>query len=167
MSLFGWFWSSYAIFLLVHCCYSAVSSSFYRKTKEIAHRPIFLSFFSGYFLKKSWWRSSLMVRRFSGSFCKQEKRKSVASSEISTYEGIFISSLTIFINYSSFVILKGFYPTTISYIITPNDQISIFSSYSFPLRIYGPTYRGVPQKVVLKFLSLYTDHPKSQSFTIF
>lgn len=75
---------------------------------------------------------------------------------------------------SSLVILKGFSPTNISYIMIPwiyqeipRDQISIFSSYYFPLRISGQTYSGVPQKVVLILLSWWTDHPKSHNLMTF
>ena len=67
-----------------------------------------------------------MESRCSGFFCRHENKKSEASSDRSTYDGILISSLTILISSSYFVILKGFSPTSISYIITPSDQISIF-----------------------------------------
>ena len=129
--------------------------------------PTFFSFFYGYFLKKSWLSNSLMFSRFYGTFCRHESKKFLPSSDISTYDGITTLSFIIFTNSSSFVILNGFSPTIISYIITPNDQISIFSSYSFPFKIYGQTYRGVPQNVFLMLSSLWTDHPKSHNFITF
>lgn len=78
-----------------------------------------------------------------------------------------MASCTILISSYSLVILKGFSPIIISYIITPKDQISIFSSYSFPRRISGQTYSGVPQNVFLMLSSRCTDHPKSHNFTTF
>jgi len=94
--------------------------------KQFAHIPNFLSFFSGNFLKKSWFNNSLIDILCSGFFCKQENKKLIDSSQRLTYDGILISSLIILINSSSFVILNGFYPINSSYIMTPNDHISIF-----------------------------------------
>ena len=112
-----------------------------------------LSAFYWCFLKNGWFTSYLIVARSFGFFCRQRSKKSLTSALTNKQEGILIQSLTIFINSYSRVILNGFSPTTISYIIIPIDQISIFSSYSLPLRIYGHTQRGVPQKVVLNLLS--------------
>jgi hypothetical protein len=67
-----------------------------------------------------------MLTLYSGFFCKHLSKKSLASPDTYTYDGISILSFTIFMSSYSFVILKGFSPTSISYIIIPNDQISIF-----------------------------------------
>ncbi len=78
------------------------------------------------FFKNSWFTNSFMVTLSAGFFCKHLSKKSLASPDTYTYDGIFISSLTIFMSSYSFVILNGFSPTTISYIMIPKDQISIF-----------------------------------------
>lgn len=77
------------------------------------HKETFFYALSGNFLKKSWFKSSLIFTLSIGFFCKHLSKKSLAYPETYTYEGIYILSFTIFINSSSFVILNGFYPTNI------------------------------------------------------
>lgn len=111
---------------------------------------------------KGWRRRSLISIRFAGFFCRQCMRKLCASFDSLIFSGSFNSLFTIFTSSSSLFILKGSSPNSISNRITPSAQISIFSSYSSPLRISGLTYRGVPQKVVRRLLPTCTDQPKSQ-----
>jgi hypothetical protein len=49
----------------------------------------------------------------------------------------------------------------------PTDQMSIFSSYIWPFRISGDTYRGVPQNVLRSSVPLLTAQPKSHSLMVF
>lgn len=122
------------------------------KIEWLFQRDTFLSL-SWFFSKNSWFSSYLMFTLSLGFFFRHLSKKSRASRLTKTYDGMAISSFTILMSSSSLVILNGFSPTSISYIMIPNDQISIFSSYYFPLRISGQTYSGVPQKVVLSLLS--------------
>lgn len=63
--------------------------------------------------------------------------------------------------------LNGFMAVNNSYAMAPKAQMSIFSSYLSPTRIYGERYKGVPHKVYLSYpfsLEKKFDSPKSQIF---
>lgn len=49
--------------------------------------------------------------------------------------------------YDFLFILNGLFPMKISCVNVPIAQVSIFSLYPSPLRIYGDKYNGVPHKV--------------------
>ena len=158
-------WEAYLIKINIHFLSIAIDDDDKESLKSQTF--IFPLDLSGYFLKKSWFRSYRIFLRSSGFFWRQQSKKFYAYGEMLVYEGITTFSLTILIKSSSWTILNGFSPISISYISTPKDQISILSSYKFPFKISGHIYSGVPQKVLRNFSSWWTDQPKSQSLTTF